>query len=737
MRVRGGISLCMIVKDEGGFLDRCLNSVSSMVDEIIVVDTGSTDDSAAIAQRYDAVVIDMEWSGDFSQARNLSLAAANYSWILILDADEEWMQPFQTKSELMEWLEAGSEEVWGYWIKVTSLLGTSGEERVTDEVCRLFRNDPRIAFRGRIHEEAASSILAVMPYGIRHSVIEIIHYGYLDKIIAAKRKDVRNMQLIRLALQHTPDQPELLYALAAEWFQQAKYDEALRLLMPLLARLEPECGYHSDVVLKTAYAWRELGQTERARSVVETWASVYGDFPDLLELGAVLELDQGRVDLALKWLKRAKSGASSAGRYTSVSGAGTYRSLTLEGMAHEQAGRWQEAEAAYMAVLSMQPGNRAAWQRLLLLGAATGRPQAIASAAEGMSLPPAAQQAMVSAALAAHRPEWLLRHAAALGPAVRMQPLAAGLVLAQLGEHASASAAIRPWQAHAQHGPEAALALWALGHKYRSTGGRRAACRQAVVPEAAFAAERLLQSGNASASGDVYSQRLQTDAQIRTQADSQKQANAVMQVQGGGESRSKTRINAQINAQEGADAKTEAHDRAPRPSSLVLPAAAPQPSPVPALLAPAQALAAVGAWPAWLRLLQALPPGGALALLTALPPAARCGLLRAPARVREGLLALCGTPGSAQQPLADEVPAPARAAHALLAGTLALLAGRQGLARDWAEHSARITAQQAAAQGRPAQVQPPGLQTLLRLTAPGAATAPTFQQQCSMLLVYL
>jgi hypothetical protein len=72
-----------------------------------------------------------------------------------------------------------------------------------------------------------------------------------------------------------------------------------------------------------------------------------------------------------------------------------------------------------------------------------------------------------------------------------------------------------------------------------------------------------------------------------------------------------------------------------------------------------------------------------------------------------------------------------------LAGTLALLAGRQGLARDWAEHSARITAQQAAAQGRPAQVQPPGLQTLLRLTAPGAATAPTFQQQCSMLLVYL
>ena len=106
----------------------------------------------------------------------------------MLDADEMWMHALWTKSELLEWLEAGSGAVWGYWVKVTSLLGDSGAERVTDEVCRLFRNDPRIAFRGRIHEEAASSILASMPQGIRHSDIEIVHYGYLDEVIAAKRK---------------------------------------------------------------------------------------------------------------------------------------------------------------------------------------------------------------------------------------------------------------------------------------------------------------------------------------------------------------------------------------------------------------------------------------------------------------------------------------------------------------------------------------------------------------------
>ncbi|OMF03112.1 hypothetical protein BK129_23510 [Paenibacillus amylolyticus] len=673
-----GISLCMIVKDEAVSLQRCLNAVRDVVDEIIIVDTGSVDNTIGIARLHGAIVIRTEWNGDFSEARNLSLAAATNPWILVLDADEVWVQTPQMKTELMRLLAASRDDVWGYWIQVTSLLGVSGEERVTDAVCRLFRNDPRIAFQGRIHEEIASSIMALTPQGVLHSGLEVIHYGYLEQAITAKNKGARNMQLIRSALNQEGDQPELLYALAAEWFQQAKYDEALRLLQPLLAQLTPECGYHSDLVLKTAYAWREIGSPERALAVVEAWAPVYEDFPDLLELGAVLELDQGRENVALNWLNQAKSAASTASRYTSVSGAGTYRSLTLEGMAYERAGRWAEAETAYTAALSMQPGSMAAWQRLLLLAAATGRPHAIASVAARVSLPPAAWQALIPAALAAHRPEWLLRHAAALAGPLRAQPLAAGLALAQLGENAAARAALQPCAAHAQHGPEAALALWALGHKQPGGRNARAAARHAAaLPAAAHAAEALLLRGATAGSSGLA-----------------------------------------CSPPRGA---APGGPTAPAPGGV---------------LAAAQALAGVGAWAAWLRLLQALPPRGALALLAALPPAARCGLLRAPASVREGLLALCGTPDGAQQPHADEVPAPERTAYALLAGTLALLAGRQNLAREWAK-SAQLTARQPAATGRPATTIPPGLQTLLRLTAPGAAYAKEYTNQCNMLLVHL
>ena len=77
-----GISLCMIVKDEAVSLQRCLNAVKDVVDEIIVVDTGSIDDTTEIARLHGAVVICTEWNGDFSEARNLSLAAATKPWIL-------------------------------------------------------------------------------------------------------------------------------------------------------------------------------------------------------------------------------------------------------------------------------------------------------------------------------------------------------------------------------------------------------------------------------------------------------------------------------------------------------------------------------------------------------------------------------------------------------------------------------------------------------------------------------
>ncbi|WP_145407144.1 tetratricopeptide repeat-containing glycosyltransferase family 2 protein [Paenibacillus xylanexedens] len=717
-----GISLCMIVKDEAQHLERCLDAVRNVVDEIIVVDTGSTDDTPDIARRYGAIVMRAAWSGDFARARNQSLALATNPWILVLDADEVWLPTESMHAELQRLLSSDQDEIWGYWIQITSLLGHSGEERVTDAVCRLFRNDPRIAFTGMIHEEVASSIYAFAPQGIAACELEILHDGYLDKVITSKNKIERNMRLIRSALNQTPDQPELLYALAAEWFQQENYEEALRLLVPLLAGLEPDCGYHSDLVLKTAYAWREYGHPERALAIVQFWAPIYKDFPDLLELGAVLQLDLGHEEDALDWLKQAKSVAGSGSKYTSVSGAGSYRSLILEGMAYEQLGQWQHAEDAYTAAIETKSDSMAAWQRLLWLAAVTGRSNAVARVATRHHLPLVAWHVMLQTALDAHRPEWLLRHAGSLAGVMQAQPLAPGLALAQLGEDAAAEVALRPWAAHAQHGPAASLALWALACKRR---GVPAAASGEVGEAASVVAGKVGESGDAGDTGDA--------------------AGAVGDVAGegadGAHAGGLTRCHADTPPWPAAACAADALLREPAPcgdgSDQAAAAASPAQAPQGAVHAAADALARVGAWAAWLRLLAALPPGAAPALLAALAPAARGGVLRAPASVREGLLQLCGgEPPAAGQPFADEVPAAIRTAEAVVAGTLALLAGRRQAAQAWAEWAQRSSLQATAA-GRSATTVTPGVRALLRLTAPGATTADSYAAQCQLLWVHL
>src|SRR3990167_6711291 len=82
------ISLCMIVKNEERYLDQCLNSVKDLADEIIIVDTGSTDRTKEIAKKFNAKIFDFKWTDDFSAARNESIKHATKDWILVLDADE-------------------------------------------------------------------------------------------------------------------------------------------------------------------------------------------------------------------------------------------------------------------------------------------------------------------------------------------------------------------------------------------------------------------------------------------------------------------------------------------------------------------------------------------------------------------------------------------------------------------------------------------------------------------------
>lgn len=370
------ITLCMIVKDEEERLEACLASVAEYVDEMIVVDTGSIDNTMRIARQFGARIIQVPWENDFAKARNAGLEQATKRWVLCLDADER-LTP--VPSGYLSYLIA-QEDVHGYYVHIKSFIGQSSDgEYMTDEACRLFRNDRRIRFTRPIHEQVVPSLLAMPGATLLRSKLTVLHEGYLDPVIAGKNKNGRNMAIIQAALHRHPEDPEYRYAYGTELYQQQKYGEALDFFLPLLdmhgerLRLDPGSGQTADLTVKAAYALNRTGRTETSIQMLRQGLERHPNHPEMLELLAGLYLESRRPADALSQLERALGAGSSSAFYTALSGSGSYRSMHLAGLAFEGLWMFGEAAAHYSAALSIRPNFAPSWSRLPQLAMITGQ----------------------------------------------------------------------------------------------------------------------------------------------------------------------------------------------------------------------------------------------------------------------------------------------------------------------------------------------------------------------------
>jgi glycosyltransferase involved in cell wall biosynthesis len=219
------ISVCLIVKNEEAYLDACLKSVKDWVNEIIVVDTGSTDRTVEIAKENGAKVSYFEWIGDFAAARNESLSLATNPFILQLDADEEII------SSSIEWFrsEYPYNEFDGYYTLLHNLRDASSDEvLVSHRLIRFFRNHPDIRFKNKIHENI------MIPTGKTSlSKIEILHKGY-GKEINSAAKTKRNMDLLLANLKENPYNPYTHYYLSQSFSALGKTADAYKACMKSL-----------------------------------------------------------------------------------------------------------------------------------------------------------------------------------------------------------------------------------------------------------------------------------------------------------------------------------------------------------------------------------------------------------------------------------------------------------------------------------------------------------------------
>jgi tetratricopeptide (TPR) repeat protein len=299
------VSLCMIVRDGGAELGRCLASVKGVVDQIVVVDTGSKDDSIAVARSFGAEVIERPWRDDFAEARNHGLELARGRFVLVLDADEalqasdpEGLRQLLLRSDHVAW-----------FMTVLSDLGR--DDRLESNILRLWRRSDEVRFRYPIHEQVLPDLERVAAReGRRFALltdVKISHSGYTPQAIARQNKVERNQRLFDKAKAQYPDEPYV-------WFKYADFlrghpsrcaeaAEAAERALLLLQKLPPEqrrrVPFWAELMTVLAAARLDLGRRD------EVFAQFEQEPPDLLGaaayhyVAALAYEAEGRVDDAL------------------------------------------------------------------------------------------------------------------------------------------------------------------------------------------------------------------------------------------------------------------------------------------------------------------------------------------------------------------------------------------------------------------------------------------------------
>ena len=227
------LSLCMIVKNEEKLLPTCLESVKDYVDEIIIVDTGSTDSTIEIAKRYNAKIYHHAWENSFSKARNYSLKYATCEWILILDADEEVDKEDAHKLKDVikdpvgcETTHPGLDQAWAGRVNVIYLpvlnRPVGGKNVSINNSERLFKNHLGFRYEGIVHNALKHSGLT------KKANIKIYHYGYNQGEEQMEKKFIRTSTLLREQIKNDPKDPVPRHYLAISCLDRQRNDECIR-----------------------------------------------------------------------------------------------------------------------------------------------------------------------------------------------------------------------------------------------------------------------------------------------------------------------------------------------------------------------------------------------------------------------------------------------------------------------------------------------------------------------------
>jgi glycosyltransferase involved in cell wall biosynthesis/Flp pilus assembly protein TadD len=460
------VSLCMIVKDEEAMLPRCLAAVAEHVDELIVVDTGSTDRTVAIAESFGATILHHTWDGDFAAARNVGLDAATCDWLMYLDADEVLVDG--EGERLRELLSHTWRE--GIFLTESNHVGELEDGvAVQHNALRLFRNRPQYRFEGRVHEQFAHK-LPSLAERIEYSPVRIEHFGYLGAVRDAKGKASRNLELLERQIADGVDTPFLHFNLGSERAAAGDVAGSLQHLQRAWDQVAEagdrlELGYFPSLSARLVKALNANGRHQDAIAQADEVLGLLPGFTDCVLEQALAHRALGDADAAVAAFEQAIAMGDAPARYSATVGAGTYHARGLLAETLIGLGRLDEAAAHLEHVLEHHPhfiGAVEPYARILLR---TGRPAAEVAArvAELVPAPTPSQRFLIAVpfyeAGAVAEADQQLRLVLEAQPGAHAARVALAEAQLSQGDLAGAAQTAQAVPADAPHGPAAAQTL--------------------------------------------------------------------------------------------------------------------------------------------------------------------------------------------------------------------------------------------------------------------------------------
>jgi tetratricopeptide (TPR) repeat protein len=366
---RPKVSLCLIVKNEEANLAECLGSAADLFEEVVVVDTGSTDRTKEVATRFGAKVFDFPWVDSFAAARNESLRHATGDWAFWLDADDRLDE--DNRGRLRALFAGLKDENAAYVMQCLCLPDPqSGAATAVDHV-RLFRNRPEHRWEFRVHEQILPS-LRRSGADIRWADVVIHHAGYQDPALRA-RKLQRDLRLLNLENEEVPDHPFTLFNLGSVMQELGRPAEALPLLRRSLERSQPDDSIVRKLFALIAQGHRQLGQPGEALAACRAGRSYFAEDAELLFTEGMVRREQGDLAGAEACLVRLLSQREGAHFASIDAGIRGYKARFNLGTVYKEQGRPAEAEEQWRLALAERPELWPAWVELGDLYVAQGR----------------------------------------------------------------------------------------------------------------------------------------------------------------------------------------------------------------------------------------------------------------------------------------------------------------------------------------------------------------------------